>query len=200
MGVRLRRNLDVVAWADLAVMRPSLVLLGTLLLAGCSALGGGSTVGSLGTYTPDAHQCSPMRGATSLIEGSNDLQNAGTDPVVITKVELVHAEGFTLSSARLGPIGHQGKHGTLIMGVQPGGAEPAFQWMVDESVPALGAVIRPGQDVNLLLFLHAPHSNGSMMPPRVTYLENGNTRVWNGGETLTTVAGSKCRRNFTAPS
>lgn len=39
-----------------------------------------------------------------------------------------------------------------------------------------------------------------MMPPRVTYLENGNIRVWNGGETLTTVAGSNCRRNFTAPS
>jgi hypothetical protein len=36
-----------------------------------------------------------------------------------------------------------------------------------------------------------------MMPPRLTYVEDGHIRVWNGGETLTTVAGRTCHQDWT---
>jgi hypothetical protein len=176
------------------------LLPGTFVLAGCSAVfGGGSDVGSLGSYQPDAHQCTPMHRSTWLIEGSNSLHNNGDDPVVITKVELVDAKGLVLSSARLAPIFRQGRTTTL-QGVEPGYRHhsPFVRWAISRSVPAIGASIKPGQERNLLLYLKAPHGGGAMQPPKVTYLEKGHVRVWTGGETLTVPAGTTCPKDWEA--
>jgi predicted small secreted protein len=178
-------------------MRRLSLLLGALLMTGCSAaFGGGSDVGSLGSYQPDAHQCTPLRHSTWLIEGSNSLYNDGDNSVVITKVELVDEKGLAMTSARLAPLRWRGRTSWL-QGVEPGYRlhSPFVRWAVSRSVPAIGASIKPGQERNLLLYLTAPHG-GAMQPPKVTYLEKGHVRVWTGGETLTVPAGAKCPKDW----
>jgi hypothetical protein len=115
-----------------AARRLSPLLTGRFVLTGCSAVfGGGSDVGSLGSYRADAHQCAPLRHSTWVMEGSNSLYNDGDVPVVITKVELVDAKGLVLTSARLAPIFHHGRTSTL-QGVEPGWRHrsPFVRWAV----------------------------------------------------------------------
>ena len=58
-----------------------------------------------------------------MLDGFEELDNTGHSAVTITKVELVHADGLSLSSARLAPVGHHGHTSTLV-GVLPGGPGP----------------------------------------------------------------------------
>jgi hypothetical protein len=171
---------------SLAMRRLSLLLLSTTLLAGCSgALGGGSEVGSLGTLDPDTYLCTPLHRSTSVLEGSNVLRNSGKDPVTITKVELVGAQGLTLTKAELGPILHRGRT-TYLQGLMPARATHTrfAQTALSRAVPAVGATLQPRQSVNLLLFVaqHGMDSPSRMDPPKVTYTENSATKVWHGGQ------------------
>ena len=180
----------------LPAMRRLTLLLGTLVvLAGCTApFGGGSDVGSLGTYQPDAHQCTPLRHSTWVMEGSNSLlQRRGRhrgDPQgracrpERARVELGPSRSHPSSRKNL----DSARRRTWLSASQP------LRHVGGISIrPSDRGAIRPGRELNLLLYLKVLHGNGTMQPPKVTYLEKGHIRVWTGGETLRVPAGAKCR-------
>jgi hypothetical protein len=114
----------------------------------------------------------------------------GTKPITITKIELVDAQGFTLTKAQLGPILSRAKQ------LRPRSRTClGLPFCVRAGSPIAG---HPGDRCHqaapnlLLLYLSAPQSEGRMSSPKVTYTEDGKSKAWRGGQILTVVPGSKC--------
>ncbi len=140
-----------------------LLLLGALsavaaLLAGCSAppLGTGS---GAGVCTPAPQVGKPVD------MGLFDLKNQGTAPVTIRSVSLPDAHGMAMTEAWLVPSNTSGPQ----LGVgQP--YPPVTYPLWADRVPAVGAVIRPGQDVQLVFgVLRTTAADGRSDQPKIVY-------------------------------
>lgn len=148
------------------VMR-RLALLGALpavaaLLAGCSGTGGPPPLGSGGN---GGRTCSlaPQVG-TPVVMGLFELKNQGADPVTVRSVSLPAAHGMAMTEAWLVP-----RDGGPNLGVgfpYPPVTSPLWA----HRVPASGAVIEPGEDLNLVFgVLRTTTADGSSHGPMIVY-------------------------------
>jgi hypothetical protein len=143
-----------------------LLLLGALcavaaLLAGCGAgdappLGSG---GGAGVCTPAPHVGTPV------LMGELELRNQSTAPVTVRSVSLPDAHGMAMTEAWLVPVSTSGPQ----LGV--GLAWPPVTYPLwRDRVPAVGAVIRPGQDLQLAFgVLRTTAANGRSDQPMIVY-------------------------------
>ena len=171
------------------------LLLGALsavaaLLAGCGAgdpppLGSGS---GAGVCTP-----APQVGKPVLM-GVFELKNQGTDPVTVRSVSLPDAHGIAMTEAWLVPVNAGGPQ----LGV--GLAYPPVTYPLwPNRVPAVGAVIRPGQDLQLAFgVLRTSAADGSSDQPMIVYTAGRATYTLREQGSLA-VARAKCDR-FPPPS
>jgi len=144
-----------------------LLLLGALsavaaLLAGCGAggpppLGDGGNGGNTCSLAPQA--------GTPVLMGLFELKNQGTAPVTVRSVSLPDAHGMAMTEAWLVPVDASGPQ----LGV--GLAYPPVTYPLwPDRVPAAGAVIRPGQDLQLAFgALRTTSFDGSSDGPMVVY-------------------------------
>jgi hypothetical protein len=127
-----------------------------------------------------------------LVDGWDVLENIGATSATITTVELTHARGVTLTKARLAPIPHRGKT-TWIVGVMPGGPRsPLAKHEVALSRPAIAGTIKPGETLNLLLWLKTP-TGGAIGPPTVTYTDSSGPHTWTSGTWYEFPSQAPCR-------
>jgi hypothetical protein len=152
-----------------------LLVLGVLsataaLLAACS-----TGPGPLGDGGSQGTQCTPWREGVPVAMGFYDLENSGTSPVKVQSVSLGSPHGLKITSkAWLMPIYHDIKEGNWhVAGVvfrYPPTKWP--EWSHREA--ARGAVMRPGQDLNLIFAMTRTWTrDGRSDGPVVTYLANG---------------------------
>jgi hypothetical protein len=144
-----------------------LLLLGTLsavaaLLAGCSWAGGPPPLGNGGgggACTPAPHIGKPVDMALF------DLNNQSTAPVTVLSVSLQDAHGMAMTEAWLVPTN---THGPQLGVGQP--YPPVTYPLWADRVPAAGAVIRPGQDLQLVFgVLRTTAGDGSSGGPMIVY-------------------------------
>jgi hypothetical protein len=111
--------------------------------------------------------------------GDYDLHNSGNQNVTIISATLPGVHRLTVTRAWVVPVYHDPKNGNwLLIGTAhwpPGGP----QW--PQRRPAIGAVIRPGHDLNLVFGLTRTsgtegHSGGAI----VTYSSGGAQYVFHG--------------------
>lgn len=154
-------------------------LLGALsaaaLLAACSS----DPVGPLGSGGVKGAQCSLARIGVPITMGIYELHNTGTSTVTVQNVTLPGASGLTMTKAWLVPIGQTSGGGTIDVGAgwpYP----PSFTALVRavwaQRRPAVGAAIKPGQDLNLVFGLtRTMGSVGKSDGPAITYTAAGST-------------------------
>jgi hypothetical protein len=151
--------------------------LAAALLAGCSSDPG---PGPLGNGGDQSFWCMSgySRGQIAAA-GIWDLDNGGKSPVTFTRFVLPATRRLRLATkAWLVPIAHTGSE-TLLIG--DGGTWPPHQDSIERSqwakrVPLMGAVLRPGQDRNLVFGVTWTSGHyGSSAGPRVTYKSAGQT-------------------------
>jgi hypothetical protein len=164
-GDNARRRTPVFTWhmRNVVALR-RLLLLGSLsavaaLLAGCSSappLGSGSGAGV----------CAPAPQVGKPVDmGLFDLKNQGTAPVTVRSVSLPDARGMAMTAAWLVPANASGPQ----LGVgQP--YPPVTYPLWADRVPAVGAVIRPGQDLQLVFgVLRTTAADGRSDQPMIVY-------------------------------
>jgi hypothetical protein len=153
------------------------VLLGALsataaLLAACS-----SSPGPLGSGGTQGQQCFPGRPGEPVTLGLYTLQNSGASTATITSVSLpTGASGLKMTRAWVVPIYHDPKTGNLeLIGVgwpYPPTSQPTWP----QRRPAVGAVIKPGQDLNLVFgLIRTTSHDGRSDGPVIAYTANGST-------------------------
>lgn len=151
------------------------------LLSACST--GPAPLGDGGT---PAQQCVPARQGQTITMGIYDLDvESGTSPVTVQSVRLGSPHGLKMTKAWVTPIfANTPLIGTALW---PPPASPAWA----QRKPAEGAVIKPGQDLNLVFGLtrttaRAGRSDG----PVIVYTANGNTYML--AENVSLVVARKC--------
>jgi hypothetical protein len=131
------------------------------LLAGCGA-GSAPPLGNAsgaGVCTP-----APQVGKPVLM-GEFELRNQGTTPVTVRGVSLPDAHGMAMTEAWLVPVSTSGPQ--LGVGLS---WPPVTYPLWPDRVPAVGAVIRPGQDLQLAFgVLRTTAANGSSDQPMIVY-------------------------------
>jgi hypothetical protein len=97
--------------------------------------------------------------------GLFELRNQGTAPVTVRSVSLPDAHGMAMTEAWLVPVSTSGPQ----LGV--GLAYPPVTYPLwPDRVPAVGAVIRPGQDLQLAFgVLRTTAADGSSDQPMTVY-------------------------------
>jgi hypothetical protein len=97
--------------------------------------------------------------------GLFELRNQGTAPVTVRSVSLPGAHGMAMTEAWLVPVSTSGPQ----LGV--GLAYPPVTYPLwPDRVPAVGAVIRPGQDLQLAFgVLRTSAADGSSDQPMIVY-------------------------------
>ena len=178
-------------------MKSRTLLLGALsataaLLAACS-----TGPGPLGTGGDAGSQCSPGSQGQPITMGIYDLHNAGTSPVTVTSVTLPAAHGLAMTKSWLLPIYHTPGHWEAV-GVAadyPPVSKEDVQYDPEwpNRVPAAGATIRPGQDLNLVFGLtrttvKAGRSDG----PLISYTADGNSYTVQEQTALEVAPGKSC--------
>jgi hypothetical protein len=166
---------------------------GAALLASCSnggigPLGGGGTLGQ---------QCILYRAGVPFANGFYDLHNTGTSLVTVTGVTVPSMHGLkVVSKYWLVPIYHDPKNGNwVVIGV-------GFPWPPIYSAavlsvwakrkPAVGAVIRPGQDLNLVFaMMRTTQLRASSNGPSITYTAGGSSYTVSE-QTSLVVAAARC--------
>ncbi len=150
------------------------VCVGIALLAACS---GQDAAGPLGNGGDGGQQCALGGEGQPITIGIYALENKGTSPVTVKSVSLPSLRGLKMTRAWVTPIYHL----TLIGA--PGAYPPTTGHFAAETgppwakrKPAAGAVIRPGQSLNLVFGLtrttsHAGYSAG----PVIVYTADGTT-------------------------
>ena len=132
------------------------------LLAGCSGPGGPPPLGSGGNGGRTCALASQV--GTPVLVGLFELVNQGTDPVTVQSVSLPAAHGMAMTEAWLvqrdaGP--------NLGMGFP---YPPVTSRLWAHKVPASGAVIEPGEDLNLAFgILRTTAADGSSDGPMIVY-------------------------------
>lgn len=158
------------AGGDSVRSRP--LLLGALLatatlLAACSAgpgpLSSGGDWGSV---------CTPGTFGHPVTDGMSLLYNTGTTPVTVTSVKLGAPRGVTMTKAWLMPF-YKPPHGALSY-VGAGEPYPPTSWHEwPNRQPIPGAVIKPGQGLNLFFGLTRTTAGSGRIDGRViTYTAN----------------------------
>jgi len=145
-----------------------LPLLGALsavaaLLAGCSGPGGPPPLGNGG---PGGKACTPAPQIGKPVDMALfDLTNQGTAPVTVRSVSLPDAHGMAMTEAWLEPLN---THGPQLGVGQP--YPPVTYPLWADRVPAVGAVILPGQDLQLVFgVLRTTAANGTSDGPMIVY-------------------------------
>jgi hypothetical protein len=152
-------------------MRPKLVpgalLIAAALLAGCSSA---DPVGPLGDGGSPGQQCAPARQGQTIAIGIYPLENHGRSPATIRGVTLPGTRGLKMTRAWVTPIYRNLMIGTAVW--PPSG--PAWA----HRIPADGAVVKPGQALNLVFGLtHTTKHAGRSPGPQVTYTAGGSSYV-----------------------
>jgi hypothetical protein len=155
------------------------------LLPACS-----SSPGPLGTGGTPGQTCMPWRQGQPVTVGLYDLDNSDTSPVTVKSITLPSAHGLTMTKAWLVPIYHDPKNGNyVVLGV--GAAYPpttAPEWRHRE--PAVGAVIHPHQDLNIVFgLIRTSARNGRSDGPATTYTAGGST--WTVKEQVSLVVAAR---------
>ncbi|MBA2560411.1 MAG: hypothetical protein H0V07_11110 [Propionibacteriales bacterium] len=158
------------------------IVMGILLLAGCSTATGSDTVGSLGEQEPAGRGCLSLRqddGTHHFVtSGWEVVKNTASTPVTITDVQVTDPHGVTITDSRVVAV-PKGSYTLIgnVIGHQY--SADAQQWL-GESWPAIGGRIAAGEQVNLILFLRT--HGGQMGPVRIAYADvDGDTHLWTGG-------------------
>lgn len=115
--------------------------------------------------------------------GLYDLKNSGSSPVKIKSVTLGSPRGLTMTKAWLTPIYFNGAEEVVIgvgwpwpLSLARGSGSQAVRWAWARRKPAVGAIIKPHQDLNLAFGLtRTTARNGYSGGPVVIYSANGNT-------------------------
>jgi hypothetical protein len=155
----------------------SRTLLGALLataalVAACSIGPPPLTAGGIFT---SGSECVPGRLYPTVTAGLWVLDNTGTSPVTVTGVKLSSSRGLAMTRAWLMPP-YKSPHGDWdYVGVQAG--YPPVHWRTWPDRQAIpGAVIKPGQNLNLVFGLtHTGEQDGHTSGPLVTYTASGNS-------------------------
>lgn len=159
----------------------ALSIAAALLAASCSS----SSPGPLGLGGTGS-ACVPYREGAPVTFGLFDLHNSGSSPVTVQSLRLPAANGLRMTSAWLVPFYFDKKDGnTDTIGVgwaYPPATRP--EW--PQRRPAIGAVIKPGQDLNLVFgLIRTTPRNGTSDGPAIVYTSNGNTYTMQEGINLT---------------
>jgi hypothetical protein len=119
--------------------------------------------------------------------GLFELRNQGTAPVTVRSVSLPDAHGMAMTEAWLVPVSTSGPQ----LGV--GLAYPPVTYPLwPDRVPAVGAVIRPGQDLQLAFgVLRTTAADGSSDQPMTVYTSGRATYTLREQGSLK-LAGTKC--------
>jgi hypothetical protein len=126
--------------------------------------------------------------------GLFELKNQGTNPVTLRSVSLPDAHGMAMTEAWLVPVSTSGPQ----LGV--GLAYPPVTYPLwPDRVPAVGAVIRPGQDLQLAFgVLRTTAADGSSDQPMIVYTAGRATYTLREQGSLA-VARTKCDRFAPTP-
>lgn len=116
----------------------------------------------------DGVQCMTYREGQPVTAGIYDLHNTGTSPATVHRVGLPSAHGLRMTEVWLVPI----RHTTLIGAGWPYPPTTSPVWA--QRQPAAGAVIRPGQDLNLVFGLTRTSArDGRSAGPVIVYSASG---------------------------
>ena len=117
-------------------------------------------------------ECVPPAAGAQFTLGSADLHNTAQDPVTVAGVRLA-LDNLSMAGAWVLPIFHDTKHGNWDL-VGDGFSYPPTRWPTwPRRQQAIGAVIRPGQDLNLLIGLKRTSArNGRASGPVVDYVSD----------------------------
>jgi hypothetical protein len=110
----------------------------------------------------------------TLTMGIFDLHNKGASPVTVTSVRLPSAHGMTITKSWLIPIFRKPGQDDLVgeQASYPPATWP--EWAKRQPIP--GAVIRPGQDLNLVFGVtRTTARSGHSAGPVVAYTAGGST-------------------------
>jgi hypothetical protein len=158
------------------------------LLAGCS----GSGAPPLGDGGNGGRQCTPAPQAGKPVDMVLfDLNNQSTAPVTIRSVSLPNAHGMAMTEAWLVPVNVNGPQ----LGV---GAPwpPATYPLWADRLPAVGAVIEPGHDLQLAFgVLRTTAADGNSDGPLIVYTARRSSYALSEGFSLA-VARTKCSLTF----
>jgi hypothetical protein len=156
------------------------------LLAGCSFL---SSAGPLGpSSSAGDQQCMSASLSHRYTDAAFVLQNSSASPVTVRGVSLVAPDHVRVTKAWLQPV-LRSKDGYTIMGVLPWWPPPAgsrqqssglgsllHMWASRQPIP--GAVIKPGQLLNLVFGLTQTSTRGgSLDGAEITYTANRTSYV-----------------------
>ena len=160
----------------------ALVTLGALPLAAALLVGCSSSAGPLGQHFDQGQQCIPGTQGRTVTMGFFEVHNHGSSTVKLTGITLPKIHGMVMTQTWLMPILVTPGHDELV-----GLAYPYPPHWVEwpRRVPAIGAMLKPGQDLNLVfgLTMTSRHNAGSN-PPRITYTADGNSYTVNYGTTI----------------
>jgi hypothetical protein len=132
--------------------------------------------------------------------GLYDLRNSGSSPVTLKHVTLASPHGLTMTRAWLTPIYHRAGRSYLVgvgwpwpLSLARGSGSYPVRWAWARRTPAVGAVVKPHQDLNLVFGLirttaRNAHSGG----PVITYTSDGNTYTVREQTTLKITAARSC--------
>jgi hypothetical protein len=172
-------------------MRSRFLLLGALLATAAPLAACSTGPGPLGDGGTEGTQCVPGRQGHPLTMGIYSLDNQGSSPVTVHSVTLPARRGMTMTKLWLTPIFHTPGHWELIgtVAVYPPGSSP--EWAKRQ--PVSGAVIRPGEDLNLVFGLTRTGAGwGKSDGPLVTYSAGSNTYTVQEQTDLVVAAGNGC--------
>jgi hypothetical protein len=156
------------------------LLLGALsvaaLLTACSSIG----PGPLGDGGTNAEQCMPSPQGQPVTTGIYHLANAGTSAVTIQSITLPNAHGLAATRMWLLPIYRDPKNGNFLDAGAGYPYPPAFTAGVRAAWakrrPAVGATIKPHQDLDLVFGLTRTTSkSGKSGGPVVAYTADGSS-------------------------
>jgi hypothetical protein len=177
------------------VVLPAALLATAALLAACS-----TGAGPLGEGGTAGQQCSPGAEGQPITMAIYDLHNTGSSPVKITGVGLPAAHGLTMTRSWLVPIYYPPSHPgqSLLIGAgwpYPPDSTAALasnpEWR--NRVPAVGATIRPGQDLNLVFGLtRTTRKPGWSKGPLIAYSAGGSSYSVQEQTTLEIASGRSC--------
>jgi hypothetical protein len=168
-------------------------MLGALLATAAPLSACSTGPGPLGDGGTHGQQCVPAQQGQTITMGIYDLKNSGSSPVTVQSVSLGSPHGLTMTKSWLVPIEHVG--GTLELAGAGWPYPPDFSrpvhWAWVLRKPAVGAVIRARQDLNLVFGLtrttaRAGRSDG----PVIVYTADGNTYTL--AENVSLVVARKC--------
>jgi len=161
------------------------------LLAGCSS--SASANRPLGDGGSPGQQCMQYPEGKPVSTGIYDLDNSGPSPVTITSITLPSSRRLRMTKAWLAPIGRQGgDYITIGAGYPyPPSFSPVARAVWAQRRPLIGAVIKPGKDLNLVFGLTRTGSSaGRSAGPKITYTSGGNT--YTVSEQTSLVVAARC--------